>query len=378
MTNTKKTPAARQNTDFYQEITFKLTALLNKEIIVADFFEEAAGIMTDNKAFGKSIGLFASIDLKSAVKRFSRNLTESEEDEIAAKCSDAKTIISEKLFLMPLDLAEAQGFLGAVPKGKFLFSSRDFNLLRTFAELMRCKFAMCRKDMIISAENDTNDSAENLEKFFSAFPNLPPEMYSKTVLDEVNRITKCGASYACLFDKKGNIFSETVSAVNETRKKAIKEAAHASMLSILDKKAGFNCKSKGTLKSCVSAPVFYSGKITGLLMIAYPEQSFGPRISRILNRMARLYSLLMTHKIELRKNAIKNAENTSILSTTWDLIFTLNTEGQITYISPSVEKMGYSVEEVEGHNFREFVPEEDIPRLNSKLEQVLQYGVWLD
>lgn len=377
MTNIKKKTVAEKKTVSYQDIILKLTALLNKDIVVADFFEEAADIITANESLREHIGLFVSIDLKSAVKIFSRNLTEQEEDEISSKCASIKSEQSDNFFLMPLKLNEAKGYLGAVSKDGLFFSSHEFNLFKTFAELMRCKFAMCRKDMLISAENDTNDSAENLEKFFSAFPNLPPEMYSKTILDEIKRITKCGVSYACLFDKKGNIFSENISADSETSKKAVKEASRAAIYSILDGNKP-NLKpqaSKGILKDCTTAPVFYSGKITGLLMIANPAQAFGPRISRILNRMTRLYSLLMTHKIELRKNAIKTAENNSILSTTWDLIFTLNTEGQITYISPSVEKMGYTVEEVEGHNFREFVPEEDIPRLNAKMEHVLATGM---
>lgn len=375
----------------YQDITLKLIALLNKELITSDFFEQISNILVSNEAFGEKIGLFAMICLKKGNHVMSRNLSKEEKSSLVEQCrnvakvsdsantgeiSGANGVFKEDIILLPLSLTEGYGFFAVRSKSPELkFSQDEFTFFNSVAGLFACKYALCRKDILISTEKDTLDAAAQIERFFAAFPDLSPEMYSKTVLDETRRLTKCSASYACLFDRQGNAFNDCVSSEDPWQEAAIRKEAVKLVPRILSsKKLCYSWPEDGVLSSCVAVPVLYGGNIAGLLMLANPEEGFGPRIARILGRMAQLYSLMMTHKIELRRNAVQNAERTSALAKTWDLIFTFNADGQITYMSPSVEKMGYRVEEVEGHNFREFVPEEDIPRLNSKLEEVLKSG----
>ncbi len=56
-----------------------------------------------------------------------------------------------------------------------------------------------------------------------------------------------------------------------------------------------------------------------------------------------------------------------------DVIFTLDVNGNITYISPALEKyQGFKVDEIIGHNFMQFVHPEDRERLENSLKKTLQ------
>ncbi len=56
-----------------------------------------------------------------------------------------------------------------------------------------------------------------------------------------------------------------------------------------------------------------------------------------------------------------------------DIIFSLDTEGDFVYVSPAWEKiLGHVPSEVVGHNFREFVHQEDIPRCETTILKAIQ------
>ncbi|MDD1750347.1 MAG: PAS domain S-box protein [Methanothrix sp.] len=56
-----------------------------------------------------------------------------------------------------------------------------------------------------------------------------------------------------------------------------------------------------------------------------------------------------------------------------DVIYTMDSQGYITYISPIIEKLsGYSANEVIGQHFSRFVPPEDLPGLNESFQHSMQ------
>ena len=55
-----------------------------------------------------------------------------------------------------------------------------------------------------------------------------------------------------------------------------------------------------------------------------------------------------------------------------DVIYAVNTEGVVTYVSPSIEMLiGYSPSEVIGHHFREFFYQKDLPYLAKNFQNIL-------
>ncbi len=55
-----------------------------------------------------------------------------------------------------------------------------------------------------------------------------------------------------------------------------------------------------------------------------------------------------------------------------DVIFDLDVQGRITYISPSIERMSlYKAEEIQGHNFADFIHPQDLPMLENSFRETL-------
>jgi len=63
-----------------------------------------------------------------------------------------------------------------------------------------------------------------------------------------------------------------------------------------------------------------------------------------------------------------------VIENTRDLTYSIDPNGNVTFISPQVETLGYSVKEVVGHNIAEFVHPDDIEHVMDNLAQTLATG----
>jgi len=66
----------------------------------------------------------------------------------------------------------------------------------------------------------------------------------------------------------------------------------------------------------------------------------------------------------------------NILENSSDIILTVNTKGDITYVTPSVQRLGYSLDEVLEKSFLTFIPETDRLELLRAFSAVVQNGVY--
>ncbi|MEM3589732.1 MAG: PAS domain S-box protein, partial [Candidatus Bathyarchaeia archaeon] len=58
-----------------------------------------------------------------------------------------------------------------------------------------------------------------------------------------------------------------------------------------------------------------------------------------------------------------------------DVIFSLDARGNISYISPAVERMlGYKAEELIGQHFSRWILQEDLPRVEASFKEVMEGG----
>ena len=65
-----------------------------------------------------------------------------------------------------------------------------------------------------------------------------------------------------------------------------------------------------------------------------------------------------------------------ILENSSDIILTVDTRGEITYVTPSVRRLGYTPDEVINRSFQSFIPEPDRPELLRKFSSAVQSGVF--
>jgi len=66
----------------------------------------------------------------------------------------------------------------------------------------------------------------------------------------------------------------------------------------------------------------------------------------------------------------------NILENSSDIILTVNTRGDITYVTPSIQRLGYTPDEVLGKSFLTFIPEFDKLELLRKYSAAVQNGVY--
>ena len=64
----------------------------------------------------------------------------------------------------------------------------------------------------------------------------------------------------------------------------------------------------------------------------------------------------------------------TIVENTYDVIYTCSSDGTVTYLSPQALSLGFSPEEVVGHNMAEFIHPDDVDRVLSDLQGTMQTG----
>ncbi|MBD3310642.1 PAS domain S-box protein [Candidatus Woesearchaeota archaeon] len=83
----------------------------------------------------------------------------------------------------------------------------------------------------------------------------------------------------------------------------------------------------------------------------------------------------ITKRVKAEKEAEKNRKRyRRIVENTNDIIISFRTDGRIIYISPNVERYGYSTDDVEGHHVKEFVHADDRKKVVKDLEKTLKTG----
>lgn len=364
--------------EVFQQTIFHLLSLLNESISVHDFFEKIINIIYEGTSLGNNSGLLLALTIDNENKLFSRNLTESEEAELLAACRRGEQ--KNGLLTSKISAYEQKdaGYIGIIAKGeRKLFTETEQLFISSIALIITAKINSEKKDMVISTENDTRESAMHLENFFASFPTLPLSLCSRTILDETRRLTRCDHAYACMLNEENKIMHEALSTSSQAFCEIIKEEIHKIIPEIITHDniySGSFSENTSIAKNYIAVPVCQGGKTDAALIIANAGSNFGTEVNRILLQEARLYSQFMRYLTQKQELERQNAAHASLLQGTWDLIFTLNQDGEVLYISPSVEKLGYSPNDFTGHSILEFVPEEDRIMLREKIKLAAQKG----
>jgi PAS domain S-box-containing protein len=127
-------------------------------------------------------------------------------------------------------------------------------------------------------------------------------------------------------------------------------------------------------------PLEVSGRVWGGVHFYLAEPSFfdGPEIKLLLEVVADLsYAVESIQQEQRRKTAEAELQRSeeryrSLVENLNEVVFTLDLDGKLTYVSPAIEQVsGYSPEEVTGESFVRFVYADDLPGLQTSFTRTL-------
>ena len=239
-----------------------------------------------------------------------------------------------------------------------------------------------KRDAELNFERDIAASVKHVEELYLAFPGISLEEISRAVLDEARRITGSVFGLAGYMDAASGEFR--VSAM--TREAMSGHLAAGQSLSfkkisgllgwvlkhekhILTNSAPADRRAAGLpaghikINRFLGVPAMSGRKLLGMLALANPDKPYGPEALDAAQKLARVYALMLRHKLAEQQKQADDAKYKSILDTSSDLIFNMTMDGVLTYVSRAIENYGYGQDEVLGRHFLKFVHPKDRGRL---------------
>lgn len=133
------------------------------------------------------------------------------------------------------------------------------------------------------------------------------------------------------------------------------------------------------ISSMLDAGILVDGRLAGVVCFEHvgDPRRWTPDELSFASTTAALAGLLFAQAARRRAEseaARMQARYRQLVDSSHDVIFTLNTDGQVTFASPQWQaQLGYDIEDrVLGHHFQEFLHEEDLPAILEKWSLALQ------
>lgn len=129
------------------------------------------------------------------------------------------------------------------------------------------------------------------------------------------------------------------------------------------------------IKSLVVVPMLWSGKLIGFLGLdsVHSERTWAAEDIVLLETLGSI--LLNALERKQMENALKDSEEKlrGITERSFDMIFTLDANARITYVSPSTKRiLGYSPEDIVGEPFQRYLSEKEIAKGVEVLPEVMR------
>ncbi len=263
-----------------------------------------------------------------------------------------------------------------------LNSNATLGMLEMVAKVIGARLTNEKRDAELNFEKDIAAAVKHVEELYLAFPGISIGEISRAVLDEARRITGSSLGLAgCMHQASGEF---RVSAM--TREAVSEELAANFPLSLKKSPGLLGCvlKRKKTILTnnapsdrrsgglpeghmkvhkFLGVPAMSGRKLLGMLALANPSRPYGPAELDAAQKLARVYALMLRHKLAEQQKQADDAKYKSILDTSSDLIFNMTVDGILTYVSRAIVNYGYREDEAIGRHFLKFVHPEDRGRL---------------
>ena len=235
-----------------------------------------------------------------------------------------------------------------------------------------------KRDAELNFERDIAAAVKHIEELYLAFPGISLEEISRAVLDEARRMTGSSLGLAGYMDHASGEFKvsaltrETVSgalAANTqlTLKKfpgllgcvLKREKSVLTNNAASDRRAGGLPEGHMKIHKFLGVPAMSGRKLLGMLALANPAKPYGPAELDAAQKLARVYAMILQRKLADDRQREEDARFKTIISSSKDVIFTVDLDGRITYVSPRVEDYGYTQQELQGRSIAEIAHPED-------------------
>ena len=266
-------------------------------------------------------------------------------------------------------------------------------LLETAAAVISGRLAQENREAQLIRERDIADSISHLEELYLAFPSISIEEISRTVLDEARRLTGSAFGFAGYIDTAtGFLCVPSASgragraARGNKRELLFKEFAGLwgwvlrNKKPLLTNSAGSDPRAKGLpgwhvrISRFAAAPAISGNKLLGIIALANPPGAYPPAALDTVKKLARIYALMLHHKLSEKQMQADDSKNKSLLDSSLDMIFNLTVKGELTYVSRAIKNYGYSPEEVLGKSLISFVHPADRERIIKIFLSALKKG----
>jgi PAS domain S-box-containing protein len=116
------------------------------------------------------------------------------------------------------------------------------------------------------------------------------------------------------------------------------------------------------IKRFLSVPVLVNGELVGQIALANKATDYTEKDLIAIRRLADTYALAI-QRMRAEENLRESEEKfRGIAERNFDIIYELDLDGRVTYVSPAIERVtGYTPEEIVGKTFKDFIPELLVP-----------------
>ena len=126
------------------------------------------------------------------------------------------------------------------------------------------------------------------------------------------------------------------------------------------------------LNCFMGVPLKSADRTIGMIGLANKESGYEPADQYAAEQLSVAFVESLNHKRVVIAHQRSEERYRSMVENLNDIIFTVDTEGHITYISPVVSIFGYMPDELVGKRFSQFTVLEDLPELMSSFEDTLK------
>ena len=133
---------------------------------------------------------------------------------------------------------------------------------------------------------------------------------------------------------------------------------------------------KGHIKieKFMAAPAVFNKKLIGMVALANGGRDYTADDLAAAKKLARVYAIIIQRKFAEEKLKESAANQHAVINSSKDIIYTVNAEGIVTYMSPQAGNYGYSPGEIVGRHVLEFAHPDDRDFLKKALANALKTG----
>lgn len=251
-------------------------------------------------------------------------------------------------------------------------------LLGMAAQFISGRLKNERRDAELAFERDLSSSVKHIEELYLSFPGVSIGQISRAVLDEARRITGSPFGFTGYIDSASghlNISSfttETWDQCRMTHKPAVFTDFRGLWGWVLKKKkplltnrAAADRRGAGLpqghirIDKFLGVPALSGRKLLGMLALANPAADFGQRDLAAAQKLALVYAMILQRKAAEDRQREEDTRFKTIVSSSKDIIYSVDLSGKITFISPRAADYGYAPEDLIGRHVTEFSHPDD-------------------